>query len=196
MFNRTLTLASALVILSGCNSAGPTTITGLNGGLSFTSTGTIAGNSFSASGTMPSTQAERQTSSWAAAQASAFGEFSIAGVSPRTTSTHDRAGLFVRRQTIGSETITSSCSFNCNGFSVRNTLSNGSTNLYFQICHLTSGTITITEVSDTRVKGTFSGTGQCTTDGASPNTTAPPQTVFTVTSGTFDVARVEVIPVA
>lgn len=195
---RTLTLAAALAILSGCKSTETTTpiLTGLNGSLSFNSTGTIAGNTFSASGEMPATQAQRQASSWAAGQASVFGEFSIAAVRPHAATTHDRVGLFITRNTVGSETIETDCTMNCNGFSIRNTLANGSTNLYYQTCYLTAGTLTITEVSDTRVKGTFSGTGECTRDGASPDSSAPEFTVFTVTGGTFDVARVENIPVA
>jgi hypothetical protein len=53
-------------------------------------------------------------------------------------------------------------------------------NVMLQNCGLGSGTVTITQLTATRVRGTFSGTGMCF---------RPTQGSFTVSSGEFDVPR-------
>jgi hypothetical protein len=56
-------------------------------------------------------------------------------------------------------------------------------------CTLTAGTLKLTEYSEDRAKGTFSGTGTCFhTPGEEPD-------AFTVTNGSFDVAIHETTPV-
>jgi hypothetical protein len=51
-------------------------------------------------------------------------------------------------------------------------------------CALTSGTIVLTDVSSSRAKGTFSGTGDCIPGGGGASS------AFSVSDGTFDVALV------
>jgi hypothetical protein len=59
---------------------------------------------------------------------------------------------------------------------------NGDTGDFF--CALTSGTIVLTEVSSSRAKGTFSGSGSCVAGGGGASS------AFSVSNGTFDVALV------
>ncbi len=85
--------------------------------------------------------------------------------------------LTILRVTPGSESPVTGCIVLCNMLNV--TFDQGSpTNNVF--CGVTSGTFTITEISASRVKGTFSGSGTCSQN-------AGPGTAFTVTDGTFDV---------
>lgn len=180
MLYKRIIAAASLVLLASCDSA--TGTVNLGGLLSFTYSGGISG-SYSASGALPSTTAGQQTTTWAAAEVSAPSG-AVFGISaqPRNATSHDYASLTIARTTAGQATVSPSCSLNCTNlyviFGAPNTGVGGG---FLQECYFESGTITITEISATRVKGTFSGTGKCYSYlGA--------ETTFTVTNGTFDMA--------
>ena len=186
MISRNLLLVPSLALIAACGSDGPTTVTAFDGALSFTYSGGTSGT-FNASGSLPSTASGQTTTAWAAAQASATSEMFVGAVSPRSATTHDLVGIFIQRNTVGTETINSSCGFNCNGMDITIGMANsGST--FTVNCFLGSGSIAITEKSASRMKGTFSGTGQCMTS------TGSAAGAFTVTNGTFDVAIVPDVP--
>jgi hypothetical protein len=142
------------------------------------------GGTFTAQGGAPSFGAPSTTVSWAVGYTET-GETFVAASKPRSGQNVDMAILRIQRTSAGSEPIDTGCDedgdvactvmvlfLNFNG--------NGDTGDFF--CTLTSGTIVITEISASRAKGTFSGSGTCVagTGGAA--------SAFTVTNGAFDVA--------
>lgn len=175
----------SLALLASCGSDGPTTVVGFDGALVFTYSGATSGT-FNASGSLPTSAAAQNTTPWAAAQATATTEMFVAAAAPRSATTHDVVGLFIQRNTVGTETINSSCSFNCNSVDLTIGLAN-SGSAFISSCYLSAGSIAITEKSTSRMKGTFSGTGTCVSQAGSSS-------AFTLTGGTFDVAIVPDVP--
>lgn len=174
-------LASALLSLLACDSTEPS----VAGSVSFTYTG-AGGGTFSAAGNAPSFTAPSTSTSWAVGYTDA-GETYVVASKPRSGGLIDMAILRIQRTTAGSEPIDPTCDVDgasaCSGLMFAlNFNGNGDTGDFF--CFLSSGTVVVTEISGNRVKGTFSGSGSCTAGaGGTPAT-------FTVTGGTFDVARV------
>jgi hypothetical protein len=172
--------AASLVLLTSCDSA--TGVVNLGGLVTFTYSGGISGN-YSANGQMPASNAAQETSSWAAAEVSApSGAVFSYAASPRNATSHDFVDLTIARTTVGTSNVDPGCFLNCTGlyvvFGAPNT---GAGSSFLQECWFESGSVTITEISATRVKGTFSGTGKCFSYlGA--------ETSFTVTNGAFDMA--------
>lgn len=173
-------LALVSIVLLGAlacsDSAGPG-----HGSVAFTYTGAGGGN-FSASGNAAFTTG----TSWAAGFVQT-GETHVGASNPRSGGLVDLAILRLERTAPGSESIDPACnidgSTSCTGMNFYlNFNGNGDTGDFF--CGLTSGTIVLTELTSSRAKGTFSGTGNCVdgTGGASE--------VFSVSNGTFDVALV------
>jgi hypothetical protein len=167
--------------LSCSESSGPET----RGSLAFTYTG-AGGGTFSASGDAPALSAPPTGTSWAVGYVQA-GETHIAGSAPRSAGLVDLAILRFERTIQGSEGIDPTCnidgSASCTGMELLlNFNGDGDTGDFF--CGLTSGTIVLTEVSSSRAKGTFSGTGNCVAG------TGGSSTAFSVSSGAFDVALV------
>lgn len=174
------------VILIGALSCSDSSGPGIRSSLSFTYTG-AGGGSFSASGDAPSLNAPPPTgTTWSVGYVQA-GETYIGASRPRSGGLVDLAILRYERTTPGSEAIDPTCNIDgstaCTGMDFYlNFNGNGDTGDFF--CGLTSGTIVVTEISSSRAKGTFSGSGTCLagTGGAS--------SAFSVSSGTFDVALV------
>lgn len=157
----------------------------VRGSVVFTYTG-AGGGTFSASGGAPSFTAPSTETSWAVGFVQA-GETHVAGSSPRTAGRVDLAVLRFERTTPGAESIDPTCNIDgdasCTGMELYlNFNGNGDTGDFF--CGLTSGSIVLSEVSSSRARGTFSGSGACVA-GTGGSTTA-----FSVSSGTFDVALV------
>jgi hypothetical protein len=158
----------------------------LGGSLAFTYTG-AGGGSFSAAGDAPSLAADPPTGrSWAVGYVQASDTY-IAGSSPRSGGRVDLAILRLNRTNPGSSTIDAACnidgSTSCTGLELfLNFNPDGDAGDFF--CHLSSGTIVISEMSSGRAKGTSSGSGVCIagTGGAS--------SAFSVSNAAFDVAMV------
>lgn len=174
-------LASVLLSLLACDSTEPSAA----GSMSFTYTG-AGGGTFSAAGNAPSFTAPSTSTSWAVGYTDA-GETYVAASKPRTGGLIDMAILRIQRTTAGSEPIDPTCDVDgvaaCSGLMFAlNFNGNGDSGDFF--CFLSSGTVVVTEISESRIKGTFSGSGSCAAGaGGTP-------AAFTVTGGTFDVARV------
>jgi hypothetical protein len=174
----------ALLGLLGCDSlAGPSNV----GTITFSFTG-AGGGAFSASGPAPAANAEPPTTSqWAGGGVNASTSHTIVyGARPRSGGLMDMAGLSIARHTAGLSAIDPDCNIDadvCTGMVLYlNFNGNGDSADFY--CALTAGTIVISEVTGSRVRGTFAGTGECFTGaGGAP-------TAFSVTTGTFDVVLV------
>jgi hypothetical protein len=151
------------------------------GAISFNFTGG-GGGTFSATGVPPANPVLPGTTNWAAGyQDPVDGVTGGAGILLEG-GTYDFVIFGVQRLSVGTEPVDADCDAdagNCTGlFFVIN--GQGSTVASFDnICALLTGSFTITEVTATRVKGTFSGGGECT---SSTQTIS----VFSVSSGSFD----------
>lgn len=169
----------------GALSCSDTTEPSVFGSVSFTYTGG-GGGTFTASGSAPSFAAPPTATSWAVGYTDA-GETYVVASKPRSGAQVDLAILRIQRTTIGTETIDATCDTDggtaCTGMMLSlNFNGNGDTGDFF--CALTTGSIVVTDVSASRIKGTFSGSGSCVAGtGGTPG-------AFTVTGGTFDVASV------
>lgn len=182
---RRLFLVSSLSLLAGCGGDKASGPTGLAGALSFSYSGALSG-SFNVTGQMPVSQSQMETTSWATGEIVASGAGAgtyVIGATPRTASTHDFVYIVANRTNPGTATINyDNCTVEpCSTVFVVFGFDNGSGTGYLQDCYLQTGTITITEVTATRVKGTFSGSGLCFTQGQT-------ETAWTVSNGSFDVA--------
>ena len=176
-------LAFVSVVLLGAlscsDSAGPA------GSLAFTYTGAGGGN-FSASGNATFASPPPTGTSWAAGFVQT-GETHVGASNPRSGGLVDLAILRLEITTPGSVSIDPACNIDggtpCTGMDFYlNFNGNGDTSDFG--CTLTSGTIVLTEVSSSRAKGTFTGTGGCF-DGTGGGPSA-----FSVSNGTFDVTLV------
>lgn len=170
-----------LAALSCSDSSGPD----VGGSVAFTYTG-AGGGTFSATGNAPNFNAPPVATSWAVGFVMT-GETHVAGSIPRSAGLVDLAILRFERTTVGSESIDPACNIDgsesCTGMEfLRNFNGNGDTGDFF--CALTSGTIVLTEVSSSRARGTFSGSGNCFAG------TGGSSSAFTVSNGTFNVALV------
>jgi hypothetical protein len=178
-----LVLVASLALLPGCkDSSGPS---GLNGTLSFSYSGALTGN-FSASGQFNPVNME--TVSWAAGERDeANGILFVGAAVPRNATSHDILGIEIERLTPGTATIAANCNTNCAFVAL--IFGNDNTGSSFLLgCDIETGTVTITEISTTRARGTFSGNGTCF-----PPAGGNPQ-AFAVANGAFDVALVSTIP--
>ena len=178
-----LVLVASLALLPSCkDSTGPS---GLNGTLTFAYSGAMTGN-FSASGQFNPVNME--TEAWAAGERDdATGELFVGAAVPRNASSHDILGMAIERLTTGSADINANCTSNCAFVAI--IFGNNNTGSGFLLaCDIETGTVTITEISTTRARGTFSGTGTC-----APPAGTPAQ-AFTVANGTFDVALISSVP--
>jgi hypothetical protein len=179
-----LLVVGAMAVMSCSDSTSPS---GASGAVSFSYSGAgVSGTgSYSATGALPANNAAAfGSSAWAAGEnVFSSGELDVIGVQPRTASTWDIAGLTIGRNTVGSSSIDPNCV--SSNFCTDVTIafgSNAAEDAYSFYCSLTSGTVTITSITDTRAAGTFSGSGTCQTSASSA------ETAFTITSGSFDVA--------
>jgi hypothetical protein len=181
VLSKRLVIGASLVLLAGCKDSNSPT--GFQGTVSFSYSGAISGN-FSATGAMPASQSQWETSSWAAGEVSTTdGVTYVVSVSPRSATTNDFAFFYAERITTGSSDFSVNCSTNCAYGTFEFGVQNVTGNSWLQSCTMVSGTVTITEVSSTRIKGTFSGTAECFAPGSSV-----PQSL-TIANGSFDVAR-------
>jgi hypothetical protein len=186
---RSILVVAAFALMS-CKSDKNTGPSGLAGQLSFNYSGALSGT-FNVTGEAPASQTGQETSSWAAGEVINSGTDAgiyVVGSTPRTASSHDLVFIVANRTNAGTSTIDfdaceSGTADVCSTVFFLFGLSNGTNSSFLQDCWLQSGTITITEVTSTRMRGTFSGAGQCFTSGGT-------MTVFTVSNGTFDVAIV------
>jgi hypothetical protein len=172
-------VALAVAISAATAACGDDENSGLNGSLSFNHSGAISG-SFSAVGRFP-LFGEFGTSAWAMGSRDDQNDvIGVIAVSPGETGRYDMIVLAVPRVAPGSATIDANCSgAACAVVSIEFGLSEDDSD-FSHLCFLDAGTVSISSISDTRVSGSFSGTGTCTDDTGAT-------TSFGVTSGSFNV---------
>jgi hypothetical protein len=157
--------------------------------LSFTYTGAGAANAttFSVTGEIPPGivgTSSIGTTAWAAGGVDPSSNYStILAAVPRSSTTWDLLGIGVTRKSVGTSPLDPNCddeATNCTGIFMFFSLNpNGDTFQYF--CGMSSGSVTITSFTDSRIAGTFSGTGVC-------QDASFTDTPFTITNGQFNVA--------
>jgi hypothetical protein len=178
-------VALSAIALAGCgDSTEPDAST-----LSFSYTGAGAANAttFSVTGEIPANIVGTPSigaTAWAAGGVDPSSNYStILGAIPKTSTTWDLFGIGVTRKSVGTSPVDANCddeSTNCTGIFMFFSLNpNGDDFQYF--CALTSGTVSITTFADSRIAGTFSGSGFC-------ENSAFVETPFTITNGQFNVA--------
>jgi hypothetical protein len=182
-----LTLA---VFLAAC--PGDSTSPGDTASFSFNYSGSGVGTgAFSASGTMPASASSLANHDAAgSARNPAHDSYDVVAVHARGSDKYDIAGIQTGRLTVGSTDLDAGCDPQTSNCAEVLFIKNGGFGAVTadQICALASGTVTISEVTATRLKGSFAGLGVCTDDqGQNP-------TSITVTSGSFDVAITSEIP--
>ena len=186
MKHRALSFIAVVAALAGCtDSTGP--VVGFNGAVSFTYSG-AGGGTHSANGDFTAvTSANLYTEDWAYGVRSDVDVVTgVVSNQPRTTTTHDMMIIGVNRVTAGSSSISAECDPEvdeaCTGFVFYRGQSN-TFGTFEHFCILTSGSVNITSISNSRMVGTFSGSGFCFDDEQNED-------AFTVTNGTFDVALI------
>jgi len=188
--NRLLGITCIAALVGCSDSTGPNN-NGAGVGFNFTGSATGSGT-FSASGTMASSSANlNNQSAAAAAQNADFDSFDVLGVKARGSSRYDLALVQTARLTPGTTDIDQNCdssTTNCAGFGFLTNV-NFTTQDFDLVCGLVDGSITVTEVTNDRVKGTFSGSGICIDQATNIST-------FTTTNGNFDTPIVADLPQA
>jgi hypothetical protein len=177
--SRVFAISSLLALVAGCSDS-TSPAAKVTGSFSFTYSGTAATGSFSASGSAPTGGTLGATAFAHGYRVATESHFGVVGVVPRSGQTHDFTVLFAPNTGPGTTTIAEcQTESTCSGLLIVFGSSN-SGDTFTLLCGLDAGSITVTELSNTRAKGTFSGSGECF---------GPSGTVqsFTVTGGTFDV---------
>jgi hypothetical protein len=136
--------------------------------------GVQSGASFAVEGVKP---AAGQSGTWAA---STTDDIDAVVYAQREQGTiHDQIVLSIPGGTASTSAIVPDCDDSCAYVSfMMETTVDGVERAY--VCEITEGTIAVKTFSETRMRGTFSGTGHC----ASPGVEGEP--AFSVTGGTFD----------
>lgn len=138
-----------------------------------------AGGTYDATGELPSIDASITEFAYGQ-RLSRYNTLRVTSQAPAAAGTHNAAEFDIARLTEGSA-IFGTCGLDlCTWFTFTLGIPNGSS-AFDLTCALTAGPATITEITPTRARGTFSGTGSCS-DG-NRDSDVP----FTVTEGTFDV---------
>jgi hypothetical protein len=156
---------ASLALVVSCGSDGPNEPSGTTGTFSFSFAGTMISGSYSASGSLPANNSTAQP--WAVGvRETGENLIGVVAVSPRTGATgrYDMAILAIDRTTAGSASIDVDCdpegTVACSGMVLFYNLSDtgGAGDV---LCGLEAGTITLASVTNSRVTGSFSGTGIC-----------------------------------
>ena len=181
MIRRILTAGACALLLSACEkTTGPSELAGT---LTFTFTGG-GGGTFTTTGVPPANPQLPGSTNWAAAyQDPAIPQTGAAAVLIDAGGTYDAVIIGIGRVAVGTESVAADCDPNVNDCTGLVFIINGAgpdIDTFEFICSLVSGTFNITDVSATRVKGSFSGAGECTTP-------ALVVSAFSISSGNFDV---------
>jgi hypothetical protein len=165
-------VGALLVLTAGCgDGTGPG---GVSGSVSFSHSGAITGT-FSAFGSVLVPDAQNAT--WAAGtRHDASQSIDIEGYVAHPSSTHDYVAVYFPQVTPGTVTL-------ANGASIDVIFGQAQTGPATWFCILTSGSVVVTSLSSNRVRGSFSGSGNCLPASGNP-------VAFTVTNGSFDVPLV------
>jgi hypothetical protein len=174
------TMAFVALALLGCgDSTGPS---GLNGTVTFTFTG-AGGGTFTVTGSAPQGSEPPLNANMTAASQDVEGNQTVVIAFKSTGGENgDVLIIGINRTTVGSDPIAEDCDPEATACSGLVFFPNFNGESLLWACALLDGTVAITEVTSSRVKGTFSGTGECYDEGT--DDLEP----FTITNGTFNVA--------
>ncbi|HYC50900.1 MAG TPA: hypothetical protein VEB19_07330 [Gemmatimonadaceae bacterium] len=191
---RVTLLCSILAISIGCSGGTEP------GGGSITTSGTVAygftglgPDSWNVTGAVPANDAEQRRGTWSAAHRDNSAAV-VTVISTRPSSAlnhHDQTLISIPSLTTGTHTvdITACDQINEDCPMIELFYGHQNTGVLFQnYCYVHSGSIAITSITDSRVMGTFSGTGRCYGSGGFD------MGDFVVTNGTFDVGYLSAIP--
>ena len=163
-------LSLGVLLIASISCSDSTGVGALSGDLSFSHSGATSGT-FNASGSV--LVADPSVATWAAAaRDDAAQSIGIAAHIARPSNTSDEIAIDFPQLTPGTVTV-------ANGAGVGITFGRPQSGAAAWTCALASGSVVVTSLSSTRIRGTFSGSGGCVSASGSP-------AAFTVTSGSFD----------
>ncbi len=173
-----------ILAATACGDDGPTANTNLSGSMSFTYSG-AGGGTFNASGAAPTVAASIGNQSFAAGvRDDAESAIGIFGVRARGGGRYDNVIVAIDRMTVGTVSVEAGCDpdagESCSGIVFLTNVSEADQDFDF-FCVATTGSLAITSINNSRVIGTFTGSGECFNANAVTSS-------FTITNGTFDVA--------
>jgi hypothetical protein len=186
--HRKMLLLSALfgaLATPACRDGGTDPSAGESGTVSFTYVAGSQSRSYTASGAVSLSGGSAQFGTWAVAGRSGS-ELLVMAFVERTGSRGDGFFLYLP-QVNGPRTdaFTEECGNDpdaiCPYVSLVTGMMLGDDDSFTRSCALESGTVTVTAISDGRVRGTFSGTGECFVAATDADE------AFRITNGTFDV---------
>lgn len=191
--HRSLGIVAVLAFAASCSDGPSEPTLNASGSVAFSYNGgtLVNAGSYSASGGLPTSQTSQATQQWAAGFRDTEDNNNVGVVAsvPRSNR-FDMAMLVFDRSTAGSSTIDPNCTANtCAAMILMYNISESSTATGEVMCGLETGTMTLTNVSQTRATGTFSGTGSCISFDDFTTTST-----FSVTNGTFDVPLLSDVP--
>ena len=171
-------------LLTGCGDDDPSGPGNLSGSMSFSFTG-AGGGTFTASGSAPAVAANIGNASFSAGfRDDGATQLGVMGVRARGSGRYDMLLLGISRLTVGSATVEADCDpslgDDCSGFAFLVDISEADDEFDF-LCVATTGSLSITAISNSRAEGTFTGSGSCVNPSFQLST-------FTVVNGEFDVA--------
>lgn len=184
LLKRCLLPLVSVFLLASCGDDDPFGPGNLSGSMSFTYTG-AGGGTFDVSGTAPAIAANIGNASWAAGfRDEGATQLGVFGVRARGGGRYDTMILGISRLTVGSVNVEANCDPDlgeeCSGFVFLTNISEADDEFDFT-CVATTGTLSISEISQFRAEGTFTGSGQC----LNPNLQI---SNFTIVNGTYSVA--------
>ena len=183
---RGIAVLATLAVIAGCSDGPTPPVVGFYGALSFTYTGG-GGGTHTADGDFTTvTSANLYAQDWAyGARSDEEVVVGIVSNQPRSLTTHDMSILVINRLTTGSSSFSVDCDPEvtdaCTGFVFYRAVPNAGGAGYEAYCILTSGSVNLTTISNSRAQGTFNGSGLCFDVDFNDEP-------FTVTGGTFNVA--------
>jgi hypothetical protein len=174
----------AVLMLAACGDDDPSGPGNVSGSMSFTFTG-AGGGTFTASGAAPAVAANVGNASFSAGfRDEGATQVGVMGVRARGAGRYDMMLLGISRLTVGSVSVEADCDpsagDDCSGFAFFVNISEADEEFDF-LCVATTGSLSITSISNTRAEGTFTGSGSCVNEAFQLSS-------FTVVSGEFDVA--------
>lgn len=176
-----LTFLAALAACGG-DSSGPGTDAGESGSLRFTySGGGAAGGTFQAAGAVPTSGTLGNWAGGGRIDDPQGTTILLTGVT-RVGSKYHRMSIELQGVTTGTYNLDDECEARCAFAAVSFGIASW-TDMGERSCVLEEGQVTLTSLSATEAKGTFSGVGVCMSNGVS-------EEPFRVTGGTFDLPLV------
>lgn len=181
-----LAVASLLLALAACD-GDPNGPAQTQNAVRITYAGTGIGGSYVAQGALQAGTPPLQQTYAQGRRYPVAGALEVLSTQTRSSTTADFAWLDIPQVTTGTLAIDPDCDADhCPAVSLALEVGTTGVSQARLSCFLRQGSITVSAISDTRVRGTFSGTGHCL---GAPGTANVED--FAITSGSFDVPLVD-----